>query len=327
MSSPGHDDHDGHDHHRDHGHGEGHGHSHGLNALDAVNAGARYKRPLTWAFVITVSFVAVEAGVGIASGSLALLSDAGHMLSDAGGLGMSLAAITLATAGTAAAHRTYGWYRLEILAALANTVLLFAVAGYVVYQAVARLGEDHEVAAAPMIVVATLGLVINLIAFRLLAAGAQESLNLRGAYLEVVADAIGSVGVLVGAAIIAFTSWYWVDSLIAVGIGIFILPRAYKLGRDALRILVESAPAHIDVDHLARDLEDLDQVVEAHDLHVWTITSGMDAVSVHLQVDPQADTHTVLDQARELLRARHRISHATVQVEPTDHTGCNLVQW
>lgn len=325
MSSPGHDDHDGHDHH--HGHGEGHGHSHGLNALDAVNAGARYKRPLTWAFLITVSFVAVEAGVGIASGSLALLSDAGHMLSDAGGLGMSLAAITLATAGTAAAHRTYGWYRLEILAALANTVLLFAVAGYVVYEALARLGEDHEVAAAPMIVVATLGLAINLIAFRLLAAGAQESLNLRGAYLEVVADAIGSVGVLIGAAIIAFTSWYWVDSLIAVGIGIFILPRAYKLGRDALRILVESAPAHIDVDHLARDLEDLDQVVEAHDLHVWTITSGMDAVSVHLQVDPQADTHAVLDQARELLRDRHRISHATVQVEPTDHTGCNLVQW
>jgi len=325
MSSPGHDDHDGHDHH--HGLGEGHGHSHGLNALDAVNAGARYKRPLTWAFLITVSFVAVEAGVGIASGSLALVSDAGHMLSDAGGLGMSLAAITLATAGTAAAHRTYGWYRLEILAALANTVLLFAVAGYVVYEALARLGEDHEVAAAPMIVVATLGLVINLIAFRLLAAGAQESLNLRGAYLEVVADAIGSVGVLIGAATIAFTSWYWVDSLIAVGIGIFILPRAYKLGRDALRILVESAPAHIDVDHLTRDLEDLDQVVEAHDLHVWTITSGMDAVSVHLQVDPQADTHAVLDQARALLRDRHRISHATVQVEPTDHTGCNLVQW
>ena len=178
-----------------------------------------------------------------------------------------------------------------------------------------------------MIVVAVLGLVINLIAFRLLAAGAQESLNLRGAYLEVVADAIGSVGVLIGAAIIAFTSWYWVDSLIAVGIGIFILPRAYKLGRDALRILVESAPAHIDVDHLARDLEDLDQVVEAHDLHVWTITSGMDAVSVHLQVHPEADTHAVLDQAREVLRDRHKISHATVQVEPTDHTGCNLVQW
>jgi cobalt-zinc-cadmium efflux system protein len=298
-----------------------------LNALDAVNAGARYKRPLTWAFGITVAFVAVEFAVGIASGSLALLSDAGHMLSDAGGLGMSLAAISLATAGTAAVHRTYGWYRLEILAALANTVLLFAVAAYVVYEAIQRLGADHEVASTPMIVVAIIGLGVNLAAFRLLAAGAKESLNLRGAYLEVIADAIGSVGVLVGAAVIAATSWYWIDSLIAVGIGLFILPRAWKLGRDALRILVESAPAHIDVDDVDADLQSIDQVVEAHDLHVWTITSGMDAVSVHLQVRPDADMHAVLDRAREVLRDRHKISHATVQVEPTDHTGCNLVQW
>jgi cobalt-zinc-cadmium efflux system protein len=309
------------------GHGDGNGHGHGLNALDAVNAGARYRRPLTWAFLITIAFVGVEFVVGILSGSLALLSDAGHMLSDAGGLGMSLAAITLASAGTAAVHRTYGWYRLEILAALANTVLLFAVAGYVVWEAVARLDGDHEVAATPMIVVAVLGLVVNLIAFRLLQAGAQESLNLRGAYLEVVADAVGSVGVLIGAAIIAATSWYWVDSLIAIGIGIFILPRAYKLGRDALRILVESAPSHIDVDDVAKDLQGIDKVVEAHDLHVWTITSGMDAVSVHLQVQPGADMHAVLDQARDVLRDRHKISHATVQVEPTDHKGCNLVQW
>ena len=292
-----------------------------------MNAGARYRRPLTIAFLLTVAFVGVEFGVGILSGSLALLSDAGHMLSDAGGLGMSLAAISLATAGTAAAHRTYGWYRLEILAALANAVLLFAVAAYVVYEAIDRLTGEHEVASTPMIVVAILGLVINLIAFKLLAAGAQESLNLRGAYLEVIADAVGSVGVLIGAAIIAATSWYWVDSVIAVGIGLFILPRAYRLGKDALRILVESAPAHIDVDALATDLETLPDVVDAHDLHVWTITSGMDAVSVHLQVNPGADTHAVLDQARDMLRERHKVTHATVQVEPTDHTGCNLVQW
>ncbi|TGN65185.1 cation transporter [Nocardioides eburneiflavus] len=314
-------------HNDNHIHGHGHGHGHGLNALDAVNAGARYRRPLAWAFAITVAFVGVELAVGVLSGSLALLSDAGHMLSDAGGLGMSWAAITLATAGTAAAHRTYGWYRLEILAALANTLLLFAVAAYVVYEAISRLGGDHEVASTPMIAVAILGLVINLVAFKLLAAGAQESLNLRGAYLEVIADAVGSVGVLVGAAIMAATSWYWIDSLIAIGIGIFILPRAYKLGRDALRILVESAPAHVDVDRLAADLHTVPDVVEVHDLHVWTITSGMDAVSVHLQVDPRADTHAVLDRARELLRDRHKINHATVQVEPTDHAGCNLVQW
>jgi cobalt-zinc-cadmium efflux system protein len=309
------------------GHGHGHGHGHGLSGADAVTAGARYRRPLMIAFLLTTSFVAVEFVAGIVSGSLALLSDAGHMLSDAGGLGMSLAAITLATGGSAAIQRTYGWYRLEILASLANTVLLFAVAGYVIYEAIQRLQDSPEVSSTPMIVVAILGLLINLVCFRLLQAGAKESLNLRGAYLEVVADAVGSVGVLIGAAIIAATSWYWVDSMIAVGIGLFILPRAYKLGRDSLRILVESAPQHIDVDHIARDLEQLDDVVASHDLHVWTITSGMDALSVHLQVRPDSDMHGVLDQAREVLRDHHHINHATVQVEPTDHTGCNLVQW
>jgi cobalt-zinc-cadmium efflux system protein len=277
--------------------------------------------------LLTTSFVAVEFIAGVISGSLALISDAGHMLSDAGGLGMSLAAITLATGGAAAAHRTYGWYRLEILASLANTVLLFAVAAYVVYEAVQRWGSDHEVAALPMIVVAVAGLLINLICFRLLQAGAKESLNLRGAYLEVVADAVGSVGVLLGAAIIALTSWYWVDSVIAIGIGLFILPRAYKLGRDSLRILVESAPAHIDVETLERDLDTVEGVLEVHDLHVWTITSGMDAVSVHLQVAVGYDTHAVLDRSREVLRDRHHISHATIQVEPENHEGCNLVQW
>lgn len=309
------------------GHGHGHGHGHGPSAADALSAGARYKRPLLYAFLLTISFVGVEFAAGIISGSLALISDAGHMLSDAGGLGMSLAAITLATGAATAAHRTYGWYRLEILASLVNAGLLFGVAIYVVYEAYHRLQGSPEVASTPMIVVAVLGLIINVVCFRLLQAGAKESLNLRGAYLEVVADAVGSVGVLVGAVVIAFTSWYWVDSVVAVGIGVFILPRAFKLGRDALRILVESAPAHIDTDDVARDLEQLDAVVDVHDLHVWTITSGMDAMSVHLQVRPDADTHGVLDAARDVLRDRHHITHATVQVEPTDHEGCKLVQW
>jgi hypothetical protein len=161
---PGHDHHDHEDlgHGDGHGHGHGHGHTHGLNALDAVNAGARYRRPLTYAFVLTVGYVLVEFVAGFLSGSLALLSDAGHMLSDAGGLGMSLAAITLASRGTAAVHRTFGWYRLEILSALVNTVLLFAVAAYVLYEAIARLGGDHEVASTPMVVVAVVGLLVNL---------------------------------------------------------------------------------------------------------------------------------------------------------------------
>jgi cobalt-zinc-cadmium efflux system protein len=317
----------GHGGHGGHGHGHGGGHGHGPTAADALSGGVQYRRPLFIAFLLTVSFVGVEFAAAIISGSLALLSDAGHMLSDATGLGMSLAAISLAAGGSYAAHRTYGWYRLEILAALANTALLFGVAAYVLYEAIDRLGSHEEVSSVPMVVVAIAGLVINLICFLLLQAGAKESLNVRGAYLEVMADAIGSVGVLVGAVVIGLTSWYWVDSVIAVGIGMFILPRAYKLGRDALRILVESAPAHIDVQELERDLAQIEEVVEVHDLHVWTITSGMDAVSVHLQVREESDMHGVLDRTREMLRDRHRVSHATVQVEPTNHTGCNLVQW
>ena len=178
-----------------------------------------------------------------------------------------------------------------------------------------------------MIVVAVIGLLVNLVCFRLLQAGSKESLILRGAYLEVMADAIGSVEVLVGAAVIALTSWYWVDSVVAVGIGLFILPRAYRFGRDALRILVEAAPAHIDVKHVARDLEQLDDVVKIDDLHVWTITSGMDAMSVHLEVRQGSDMHDVLNRARALLRDHHHITHATIQVEPSDHKGCNVVQW
>ena len=298
-----------------------------MTPLDAANAGARYRRPLLVAFVLTTSFVAVEVVVGLLSGSLALLSDAGHMLSDAGGLGMSLAAISLAVHGSSASHRTFGWYRLEILASLANTVLLFAVAAYVMWEAVARLGGDQEVASTPMIVVAVVGLAVNLACFWLLRAGAKESLNLRGAYLEVVADAVGSVGVLVAAVVIALTGWQPVDSLMAVAIGLFILPRAYRLGRDSLRILVESAPAHVDVEQVETDLRQLPDVVGLHDLHVWTITSGMDAVSVHLVVAPGSDTHATLDQARQALETQHRISHATVQIEPSNHRGCHLVQW
>jgi cobalt-zinc-cadmium efflux system protein len=178
-----------------------------------------------------------------------------------------------------------------------------------------------------MMVVAAIGLLINLVCFLLLRSGAQDSLNVRGAYLEVMADAVGSVGVLVGGLVIAISSWYWVDSVVAVGIGIFILPRAFRLGADALRILVESAPAHVQVDEVSNDLAGIENVVEAHDLHVWTLTSGMDAMSVHLQVRDGTDTHAVLDQARHLLRERHHIMHATVQIEPTSHEGCHSILW
>ncbi|MCB0976771.1 MAG: cation transporter, partial [Acidimicrobiales bacterium] len=258
---------------------------------------------------------------------LALLSDAGHMLTDVGGIGMSLAAIQLASRGSARLHRTYGLYRLEILAALANAVLLFAVAGWVIYEAIGRIGDPVEVASGPMLVVAVAGLAANVVAFLLLRSAAEESLNVKGAYLEVVADLVGSIGVIIGAVLIGLTGQTWIDPAVGVGIGLFILPRTWKLAGQALRILVQAAPAHVDLDAMSEELASLEGVSDVHDLHVWTLTSEMDVATVHLMVGRDVDQHRVLDQARELLQANYGIGHATLQVEPDDHRGCDEVTW
>lgn len=213
----------------------------------ALSAGARHKGPLLAAFALLAVFMVVEVAAGLITNSLALLSDAGHMLTDVIGLGMALAAIQLAQRSTRS-HRTFGLYRLEILAALANAVLLFGVAIYVVYEAVQRFSEAPEVLGAPMLVVATLGLAANLVAFALLRRGSRESLNLEGAYLEVVADTIGSVGVIVAAILLQLTGWAWIDPVVGVGIGLFILPRTWRLGAKAVRILIQAAPPELDLD-------------------------------------------------------------------------------
>ncbi|MEZ5178369.1 MAG: cation diffusion facilitator family transporter [Acidimicrobiales bacterium] len=304
------------------GHSHGHSHSHA-----SVRAGERHRGRLAAAFGVLSLLMVVEFVAGWATSSLALISDAGHMLTDVLGIGMALAAIQLATRGSARSHRTFGLYRLEILAALANAVLLVGVAVYVLVEAVRRIGDPAEVIAGPMLVVAVLGLVANLVAFALLRPGAAESLNLRGAYLEVVADTLGSVGVIVAAAVIGVTGWTWVDPVVGVGIGLFILPRTWRLGGQALRILIQAAPPELDLDDVERGLRDLDAVVDVHDLHVWTLTSDMEVASAHLVVASTADHHDVLDQARDLLGERWGIAHATLQIEPQDHTGCDELGW
>jgi cobalt-zinc-cadmium efflux system protein len=305
------DDHDG-----------GHGHSHG-----SIRSGERHKGRLFAAFCVLAALMVVEMVAGIVTGSLALLSDAGHMLTDVLGLGMALAAIQLASRGSKRSHNTFGLYRLEILAALANSVLLFGVALYVLYEAVDRIGEHVEIDAGPVLVVAVLGLAANLIAFALLREGAQESLNVKGAYLEVVADTLGSVGVIVGAITISLTGWTWVDPVIGVAIGVWILPRTWKLGGQALRILVQAAPPHLDIAAITADLGAVPGVVDVHDLHAWTLTSDMEVVSAHLMITTGTDAHAVLDQARALLRDAYGIDHATLQVEPDDHEGCAEITW
>jgi cobalt-zinc-cadmium efflux system protein len=282
---------------------------------------------LSAALLVLGVVMVVEVVAGFATRSLALLSDAGHMLTDVGGLGMALAAIHVADRSSAGRGRTFGLYRLEILAALANSVLLFVVASYVLVEAVRRWSDPVDVLAGPMLVVAIVGLAANVVAFALLREGSRHSLNLRGAYLEVLSDLLASVGVIAAAVVLGLTGWSWVDPAVGVVIGVFILPRAWRLGAQAVRILVQAAPPGTDLAAIESQLRAIEGVVDVHDLHVWTLTSEMEVASVHLMVREGTDTHGVLDRARHLLRDGHGIGHATLQVEPDTHLGCDELAW
>lgn len=304
--------------------GAGHDHHHG----SVANAAQRHRGRLWAAFGLLATLMVAEAVTAFRTGSLALLSDAGHMFTDVLGIGMALAALTATRRRSGDPQRTFGLYRLEVLAALANALLLSGVAVYVVIEAVRRFGDPPEVRTGPMLAVAVLGLLANLVAFALLRPGARESINLQGAYLEVLGDLLGSLGVIAAALVIAGTGWWWVDPLVAVAIGLFILPRTWRLGRAALRILVQAAPEHLQVTAVHDRLVAVPGVAEVHDLHVWTLTSGMEVASAHLTVAPGADVATVLAAARTTLRDEFRIEHATLQIEPGATPGaCGAVEW
>ena len=298
-----------------------------MSGLHNHSAAARHRRPLTIAFVLVVVFMLVEVVAGFLTRSLALLSDAGHMATDAIGLGMALAAISLGASRGRHGRHTYGMYRLEILAALANSILLLGVGFYVLYEAIRRLQDPPEVLSGPMLVVAVLGLIVNIIGWWLLREGSKESINVEGAFLEVLADLIGSVGVIAAALILRFTGWAYADPLFGAAIGLFIVPRAFRLGRRAVHILVQGAPHDVDLEELEARLAEIPGVVEVHDLHVWTLTSDMDVASVHLVTREGTDPHPVLDVARHLLETEYGIDHATLQVEPDTHRGCAEVSW
>ena len=272
----------------------------------------------------------VEVVAAVMADSLALLSDGAHMLTDSVGIGMAVAAIGLANRaarGRADESRTFGLYRLEILAALANAVLLFGVAGYLLYEAFTRLGDAPDVGVGAMFVVGSGGLAVNVVVFLLLRQGAQESLNVEGAYLEALADLLGSVAVIVAAVVVTTTGWNYADPLAAVAIALWLLPRTWKLAARSVRVLIQAAPSGVDLDGLRAELAALPGVVDVHDLHVWTLTSEMDVASAHLMTGAGADAHSVLDRARDLLRDSYSIDHATLQVEPDDHQGCAEVDW
>ena len=304
------------------------GHDHDHAHVSAVSLGSRHSGRLWLALGLALSVMVAEAIAAWYTQSLALLSDAAHVAGDALGIAMALAAIIAVRRASGGPRRTFGLYRLEVLAALANTVLLFGVAGFIIVQAVRRIEEQPEVQSGPMLAVAVFGLAANVASLLLLRSAAAESINVRGAYVEVLGDAVASLGVIAAALVIAFTGWYAVDSLIAVGVGLFILPRAYRLGRDALRILLQHAPAGVDPNAIETSLGALDGVKEVHDLHVWTLTSGMEVATVHLALDSHADPGSVLGDAQRTLAERFGIAHATVQIEPGNaERDCGTPQW
>lgn len=296
--------------------GHGHGNAHGT--------GVQHRGRLAVVLGLSLTVFAVEAVVAALTGSLALLADAGHMLGDSVGVAMALAAIAVAQRGGATgSRRTFGYHRTEVLAAGLNGLLLLGVAGFVTWHAVGRLGSSAELAATPILIAGGVGLVANAIGLVLLRAGAAESLNVRGAYLEVLGDTLGSIAVLVSAAVIAITGWVQADAIASLAIAALIVPRALSLLRDVAEVLLESTPRDVDLGELRTHILGLPDVIDVHDLHVWTITSGMPVMSAHVVVDEavtqMGEAHAVLDRLRECLADHFDVEHSTFQIEPSGH--------
>lgn len=277
-------------------------------------AAAKHKRRLAMALALTGSFMAAEVIGGLWTGSLALLADAAHMLTDAGGLALALIAIRFSEK-PATPQATYGYVRSEVLSALTNAVVLLVLTVYILFEAYKRFQNPPEIIGGPMLIVAVIGLIVNLISMKLLAGGSSESINVKGAYFEVLSDMLGSLGVIVAAVVVLLTGWTLVDPIIGAGIGLFIVPRTWILLKQAVHILMEGTPPEIDVSLLEKRLGEIPGVKAVRDLHVWTITSGLDAMSCHLSVADVNLSRSVLESAQNAMRVDFKLEHTTIQVE------------
>jgi cobalt-zinc-cadmium efflux system protein len=277
-------------------------------------AAAKHATRLAWALGLTATYMVAEVIGGLVTGSLALLADAAHMLTDVGGLGLALLAIRFA-AKEATPQRTYGYLRMEVLSALANAVVLLLLTVYILYEAYQRFQAPPEILSGPMLIVATIGLTVNLISMKLLAGGSSESLNVKGAYLEVLGDMLGSIGVIVAALLMMWKGWSLADPIIGAGIGLFIVPRTWILLKQVTHILMEATPANTDVSAMEKRLTAIPGVSRVHDLHVWTVTSGFDSMSCHLVVEDMSAWRDVLREARAAVRQDFKIDHVTIEVE------------
>jgi cobalt-zinc-cadmium efflux system protein len=288
----------------------GHGHDHGLSEV-------RHERPLWWALGLTGTFLVAEVIGGLLTNSLALLSDAAHMATDTAGLVIALVAVRLSRRPPDA-KRTFGYARLEALGALANGALLLGVAAYILWEAIGRFRVPPPVGTNGMLIVAVAGLVVNLIAMRLLKAGSGESLNVKGAYLEVWSDMLGSLAVLIAAALIKLTGWLIVDPILAVLIGLWVLPRTWTLAREALNVLLEGVPHGTDLQAVRSAILGQPGVTGVHDLHVWSLGSRQAVLAAHVTTDDGIDAEDLRRRVNASLHDQFKIEHSTLQVESVD---------
>ncbi len=272
------------------------------------------KKRLAVVLALTTAYLIAEVVGGLLTHSLALLADAGHMLTDVAGLGLALMAIQFAER-PATPERTYGFYRVEILAALTNAVVLIGISIYILYEAYQRFRNPPEVQSGAMLAVAAVGLVVNIVGIYLLRSASQESLNMKGAYFEVMSDMLTSIGVIIAALIMLTTGWYYADPLISAGIGLFILPRTWLLLRDAVAVLLEGVPKDVNLASLREAIASVTGVEEVHDLHVWSLTSGVNAMSAHAVIDDHNLHDAVLVAVQQSVTSKFKIKHVTLQVE------------
>ncbi|GAB3210254.1 cation diffusion facilitator family transporter [Marinactinospora thermotolerans] len=293
----------------------GHGHDHGHRTAAAAHRGR-----LAIVLGLTLAVMVVQILGGLASGSLALLADAGHMAADSFGIVLALFAVWIA-GRPSCAKRTFGFQRAEILAAACNALLLFGLCAYIAYEAVQRLFAPEPVVGPTVLAVAAVGLAVNIVGLFLLREGHSHSLNLRGAYLEVLSDTLSSLGVIAAGAIVWLTGWERADSLVSLGIAVFIVPRAWSLLREATHILLEATPRDMDLDEVRDHLLRQPGVLGVHDLHAWTITSGVPVMSAHVVVEDErlGDSGRMLDELHACLSGHFDVEHSTLQLEPAGH--------
>ncbi|PTS93135.1 cation transporter [Flavobacterium sp. HMWF030] len=287
-----------------------------MSAQNTTSAANKYNKSIKIVFAITLTYFVIEVIVGFITNSLALLSDAAHMLTDVAGQALALFAIWMASRPRNS-KKSYGYLRIEIFSALINAIVLIFISGYILYEAWQRFENPPAVAGVPMLIVASIGLIINLVSMKILREGSKESINIKGAFLEVVSDMLSSIAVIIAGVVILATGWLLIDPIISALIGLFILPRTFGLLKESIDILLEGVPKDVDFYAVEKYISEEQGVDSIHDLHVWSLTSGVNALSVHIIMKPEitmSEMNDIIFEIKKELNKSYKINHTTLEV-------------